>query len=37
MDIFAGGQVAIFFAVLLLTVKPVGSFMDCGTETNAAS
>ena len=27
MDIFAGGQVAIFFAVLLLTVKPVGAFM----------
>ena len=27
MDISAGWQVAIFFAVLLLTVKPVGAFM----------
>ena len=27
MDLFAGGQIAIFFAVLLLAVKPVGSLM----------
>jgi len=27
MGIFAGGQVAIFFAVLLITVKPLGTFM----------
>ena len=27
MDLFAGGQVAIFLAVLLFTVKPLGAFM----------
>ena len=27
MDISAGAQVAIFFAVLLLAVKPLGAFM----------